>query len=386
MPSNWKDTIAFAKAFRRKLHAHPELSWQEHGTAAVIREQLDRLGISWRACAGTGTLAWINPTGDEPAIALRGDIDALPIQEETDKAWQSVNSGCMHACGHDGHTATLLAAASWLKDHETQLQRKIVLLFQPAEEGGHGAREMIADGALDGVSEIYGWHNWPAFPYGQFACPDGLVMCGNGTFTIKLTGQGGHASQPELCADPVLAASAITLALQQICSRRLAPQQTAVISVTRIQAGDAPTVIPQYAELSGSIRVPDEETRHSINHMITEIATHTGASYGVQCDVQHQTRYSATINHPQQAATARLHWQALYGEQALVKSNQLPIMASEDFSYYLRERHGAFALIGSSESEERVAPCHSPHYDFNDNLIEEVCRWFCRLSGMRLPP
>lgn len=386
MPSNWKDNIAYAKAFRRQLHAHPELSWQEHGTAAVIREQLDELNIPWRACAQTGTLAWINPTGNEPAIALRGDIDALPIQEETGKPWQSLNHGCMHACGHDGHAATLLAAARWLKQHESQLERKIILIFQPAEEGGHGAREMIADGALDGVSEIYGWHNWPAFPYGKFACPDGLVMCGNGTFTIKLTGKGGHASQPELCADPVLAASAVTLALQQICSRRLAPQQIAVISVTRMQAGDALTVTPEYAELGGSIRVPDEATRHTINQLITEITTQTCATYGVQCDIEHHPRYGATINHPQQAATARSHWQALYGEQSLVESSKLPIMASEDFSYYLRERHGAFALIGSSENEDRAAPCHSPHYDFNDNLIEEVCRWFCRLSGMRLPP
>lgn len=386
MSNNWQDTIAFAQAFRRTLHQHPELSWQEHNTAAAIRDMLDELHIPWRACADTGTLAWINPDGLEPAIALRGDIDALPIHEETDKKWQSTNEGCMHACGHDGHTATLLATARWLKLHEHELERKILLIFQPAEEGGHGAREMIADGALEGVSEIYGWHNWPALPYGRFACPDDLVMCGNGTFTIRLKGEGGHASQPELCADPVLAASAIALALQQICSRRLPPQKAAVISVTRIHTGDALTVIPQYAEMGGSIRVPDETTRQTIKQLISEISIQTAASYGVKCEVDHHPRYCATINHAQQAEVARSCWKELYGANALAHGHQLPIMASEDFSYYLQKRPGAFALIGSDDGNGHDAPCHSPHYDFNDRLINDVCRWFCRLTGMKTPP
>lgn len=386
MSSAWQDTIAFAKAFRRTLHQHPELGWQEHNTAGAIRSILDDLEIPWRPCADTGTVACINPGGDEPAIALRGDIDALPIREETDKAWSSTTQGCMHACGHDGHTATLLAAGRWLKQNESQLQRKVVLLFQPAEEGGHGAREMIADGALEGVSEIYGWHNWPALPYGTFACPDDLVMCGNGTFTIRVTGEGGHASQPERCVDPVLAASAVVLALQQICSRRLSPQQAAVISVTRIHAGDALTVIPPHADIGGSIRVPDEQTRETVNALISQICEQTAASYGATCSVEHQPRYSATINHPQQAATARDCWQALYGEQALAHGQQLPIMASEDFSYYLQHLPGAFALIGSDDGRGHDVPCHSPLYDFNDRLINDVCRWFCRLAGMKTPP
>lgn len=386
MSQDWQDTIAFAQAFRRHLHAHPELSWEEHGTATAIRNELDKLDIPWRRCANTGTLAWINPKGIEPAIALRADIDALPIHEQTGKAWQSANEGCMHACGHDGHTATLLATARWLKQYEDNLERKVVLLFQPAEEGGHGAREMIAEGALEGVSEIYGWHNWPALPYGTFACPDDLVMCGNGTFTIHVEGRGGHASQPEKCADPVLAASAINLALQQICSRRLAPQQAAVISVTRIHSGDALTVIPQYAELAGSIRVPDEETRQQVCELITEIAGQTATSYGVKCKVEHEVRYQATINHPEHASLAREHWRELYGTAALQHGQPLPIMASEDFSYYLQACPGAFALIGTADGEGHEAPCHSPVYDFNDRLISDVCRWFCRLSGMKTPP
>ena len=388
MSNDWQDTIAYAEAFRRQLHAKPELSWQEFNTAAAIRTQLDEFHIPWRECASTGTVAVINPDGQTPAIALRGDIDALPITEQTGKAWQSTHEGCMHACGHDGHTATLLAAARWLKKHEHELQRKIVLLFQPAEEGGHGAREMIADGALDGVGEIYGWHNWPALPYGTMACPDDLVMCGNGTFKITLTGRGGHASQPEACADPLLAASAIHIALQQIASRRIAPQKAAVISVTSIHGGEALTVIPQQAEIVGSIRVPDDETREQINQLISDISIHTAGAYGVECDVEHFSRYSATINHPPQAAHARAMWQELYGNDALLHGQSLPIMASEDFSYYLKERPGAFALIGSNDGHGKGhdLPCHSPEYDFNDRLIGEVCRWFCRLTGMKTPP
>ncbi|MDY6921176.1 MAG: N(2)-acetyl-L-2,4-diaminobutanoate deacetylase DoeB2 [Pseudomonadota bacterium] len=382
MVDRWQENVAFAEEFRRKLHAHPELSWQEHQTASAVREVLDQLQIPWRPCAQTGTVAWLNSAAGGPAIALRGDMDALPISEQTGKEYQSRNEGCMHACGHDGHTATLLAAARWLKQHESQLPQPVVLIFQPAEEGGHGAREMIRDGALEGVGVIYGWHNWPALPYRAIACPDDLVMCGNGTFTIGFHGKGGHASQPELCADPVLAASAVNLALQQIVSRRLSPQAAAVVSVTQFNAGTAPTVIPEYAELGGSIRVPDEATRKAVNQLIDEVARDTAAAWGVRAQVEHQPRYQATINHPGPAAVARECWQSIHGEETLRHGRPMPIMASEDFSYFLREIPGAFALIGSDDGQDHHIPCHSPHYDFNDRLIADVCRWYCRLAGL----
>ncbi|SBS39334.1 putative hydrolase YxeP [Marinomonas spartinae] len=382
MSDAWQDNIAYAERLRKHLHAHPELSWQERNTASLVRAQLDELNISWRACAATGTLAWLNGEAKGAAIALRGDMDALPIDEKTGKEWASLNTGCMHACGHDGHTATLLATARWLKRFEHELPQPVVLIFQPAEEGFHGAREMIKEGALDNVGAIYGWHNWPALPYGTLACPDNIVMCGNGTFSMSFNGHGGHASQPELCADPLLAASAVNLALQQIVSRRLAPQATAVISVTQMNAGTAPTVIPETATLSGSIRVPDEATRQLITDHITQVATQTAAAYGVECVVQHETRYQATINHKEQATQARHVWQSLYGEQALNHGQSLPIMASEDFSYYLQAVPGAFALIGSDDGEGHNVSCHSPHYDFNDRLIADVCRWFCQLAGL----
>ncbi|WP_373081659.1 N(2)-acetyl-L-2,4-diaminobutanoate deacetylase DoeB2 [Zhongshania sp.] len=391
MSDYWSNTIAAAQTLRRDLHAHPEPSWQEVRTAETVRNTLSQLGITWRPCAGTGTIATLPANGalaqsKTKHIALRGDIDALPIIEQTGRDWSSTQSGCMHACGHDGHTATLLATARWLKHNEQSLSTPVTLLFQPAEEGGHGAREMINEGALDGIDEIYGWHNWPAIPFGKLVCPDDIVMCGNGTFTITVTGKGGHASQPELCRDPVLAASAITLALQQIVSRRLAPQQAAVVSVTSFMADSGATIIPQQAVLGGSIRMPDQASREQINALITEISQHTAHSYGVECEVEITPRYNATINHPSQAQHVRQLWQECYGGDSLHLNIRTPIMASEDFSYYLREIPGAFALIGSDDGDEHhQVPCHSPHYDFNDRLIPLVTNLFSRLCGVTTP-
>jgi len=388
MLDTWQNTIERARSLRLHLHTHPELAWHETRTAARIRELLTELKIPWQACAGTGTLARLNQHSTHnkgPHIALRGDIDALPINEQTGKAWSSCTPGHMHACGHDGHTATLYAAAHWLKQHEDQLPGPVTLIFQPAEEGGHGALKMIQDGALKGIDEIYGWHNWPAIAFGEIVCPDGLVMCGNSTFRLTVNGRGGHASQPELCRDPVLAASAITMALQQIMSRRLAPQQAAVVSVTSINAPSGDTIIPQQAIIGGSIRVPDKATGTYINGLITSISQQTALAYGVECEVEIFPRYNATINHAVQAQRVRHLWEEEYGLSAINKNLLMPVMASEDFSYYLQEIPGAFALVGADDGPDNQAPCHSPHYDFNDRLIPLVARLFARLAGAPVP-
>lgn len=386
MHNYWSETITTAHRLRRELHANPELGWQEVRTAKRIREELSRLDIPWRVCADTGTIALLNPQASGDChIALRGDIDALPITERSGKEWSSLHDGRMHACGHDGHTATLLATAQWLKRVETSLPGPVTLLFQPAEEGGHGAKKMIDDGALEGIDSIYGWHNWPALEFGKLLCPSGVVMCGNGTFTITVTGVGGHASQPELCRDPVLAASAITLAVQQIISRRMPPQQANVISITSIEAPSGPTVIPDKAVIGGSIRIAKESARQEIGNLLTSISEHTAASYGVQCQVDIRPRYQATINHEQPAAKIRECWQQLNGLQALETEQLPPIMASEDFSYYLQEIPGAFALIGANDGPGHNHPCHSPIYDFNDHLIEPVTKLFTRLVSASLP-
>lgn len=384
MSAFWQNTIRQAIDFRRELHSEPELSWHETRTAQKIRTALSDLNIEWTPCAGTGTLARLN-TGagslSTPHIALRGDIDALPIHEQTGKTWASRQMGCMHACGHDGHTAVLLATARYLKSIEHALPGPVTLIFQPAEEGGHGALRMIENGALEGIDEIYGWHNWPAIPYGKLVCPDGIVMCGNGTFEITVTGQGGHASQPELCRDPVLAGSAMVQALQQVVARRLAPQQAAVLSVTSFNAPSGLTVIPQQAVLGGSIRVPDHATRDAINALIVEVVEHTARAHGVSAEVTIQPRYNATVNHAKQARRVRETWCTQNGDDSLDTQIPLPIMASEDFSYYLQEIPGAFALIGAGTPGQQAYPCHSPFYDFNDDLIEPVTRLYAQLVG-----
>lgn len=374
-----------SRTLRRRLHTMPELGWEEQQTSAAIRQELDALQIAWRAVAGTGTLATLASGAAGPHLALRGDIDALPIHEQTGLDYASGTGGRMHACGHDGHTAALLATAAWLKQHESALAGPVTLIFQPAEEGGHGAKALIREGALNGIDRIYGWHNWPSIPFGKIACPDGLIMCGNGTFEITVNGRGGHASQPELCADPVLAASAITLNLQQVVSRRLPPQKPAVLSVTSIEAKSASTIIPDTAVLGGSIRVPDAATRAALNAAIDEVATETARAYGVTCEVAHLPRYEATINHPPSAACLREAWMADHGTASIDSDFVLPAMASEDFSDYLREIPGAFALIGADDGPEHQRNLHSANYDFNDRLIEPVVQLFSRLVGLAPP-
>ncbi|MGB2129816.1 MAG: N(2)-acetyl-L-2,4-diaminobutanoate deacetylase DoeB2 [Marinobacterium sp.] len=385
MRNQWQDILQRAIQFRHQLHRHPELTWQEENTCGRIRQQLEALAIPWRSCARYGTLATLAPSAKGPHIALRGDIDALPIHELTDLPYKSETDGKMHACGHDGHTAALWATAAWLKAHEAELPGPVTLVFQPAEEGGHGARSMIEEGAMHGIDRIYGWHNWPAIPFGRAVCPNGPVMSGNGTFEIELKGRGGHASQPEICRDPVLAAAAITLNLQQIVSRRLPPQSATVISVTSIDAISAPTVTPETVRLGGSIRLAQPELRDTINQLISDISEDTARTYGVHAHVTTTKRYEATINHADAAEACRTALAATLGEDWQYHNLHLPIMASEDFSYYLNEVPGAFALIGMSRDDAYRAPCHSPEYVFNDDLIEQVVAVFSRLVGAPLP-
>ncbi len=382
---DWPALVEASVNFRRGLHRHPELPWQEEQTAASIRASLDALDIPWRICAGTGTVAKLAPAAPGRHIGLRADIDALPINEASGRDYASTHEGCMHACGHDGHSAALMSTAAWLKAHEADLPGPVTLIFQPAEEGGHGARKMIEDGALEGLDAIFGWHNWPAIPFGKAVCPDGAVMAGNGTFRIHLQGAGGHASQPENTRDPVLAASAVTMALQQIIARRITPQNAAVVSVTSIEAPSGETVIPDTAKLAGSIRIANPDDRARIDTMITEIATSAAAAYGVTANVEIFPRYDATINHPDAAAIMREAIASDLGESWNFDTLPVPIMASEDFSYYLKQIPGAFALIGADDGQGHHEPCHSPRYDFNDRLLPIVTRIYSRLVGAPLP-
>lgn len=387
MPQTLDQIVKDSIDIRHTIHQNPELGWQEESTAQLIRQQLTRLDIQWQACTQTGTIADIlcqDPAA--PTIALRADIDALPLQEKNQFAWRSQVDGCMHACGHDGHTAALLAAANWIKQHQSHLQKNIRLIFQPAEEGGHGAKHMIEAGALEGVDEIYGWHNWPPLPFAQMLCPDNIVMCGNGTFKITLTGRGGHASQPELCSDALLAASALHLNLQQIAGRGSPAQKAVVVSVTQIHSDSlGPTIIGNTSTLEGSIRIADQQSRKLVEEQITQISQATANLYQVECKVELFPRYEATINHPKQAQFSRQNWQQIGSICELADSQLAPIMASEDFSYYLQHVPGAFALIGAAENTSVSPPCHSTDYDFNDHLIVLVCKLFAKISGVPTP-
>lgn len=384
-PSDWQALVSASADFRHDLHRHPELTWQEKDTAEIIRTSLARLDIDYRICAGTGTVATLAAGAKGRHVGLRADIDALPINESTGLDYSSSSSGCMHACGHDGHAAALMSTAAWLKRHEAELPGPVTLLFQPAEEGGHGARKMIEDGALDGLDCIFGWHNWPAIPFGKAVCPDGAVMAGNGTFRVTLKGAGGHASQPENTRDPVLAASAVTMALQQIISRRITPQNAAVVSVTSIEAPSGETVIPDSAKLAGSIRLANADDRPLIEGLIREITISQARAYGVEAEVEVFPRYDATVNHPAEAGRMREAIAADLGESWHFENIPVPIMASEDFSYYLKEIPGAFALIGADDGQGHHEPCHSPRYDFNDRLLPIVTRIYARLAGAPLP-
>ena len=315
-------------------------------------------------------------------VALRADMDAMPVVEDSGATYASQAPGVMHACGHDGHMATLMAAAWWIRAHEDDLAGPVSLLFQPAEEGGHGAKRMIDDGALDGVDVIFGWHNWPAIPFGSAVCPDGPVMSANGTFEIEVIGAGGHASQPEACRDPVLAASAITVALQQVVARRLPPQRAAVVAVTSIDARSTATVTPDRAVLAGSVRVSDTAQRDDVFRLIGEVADATARAHDVEARTITATRYDATVNHPGPASELRRALDKRLGTAWLSTDTMVPVMASEDFSYYLGQIPGAFALVGADDGPDHREPCHSARYDFNDRLIAPVADVFASLVGV----
>lgn len=391
MDPDWQLILKQSTELRHWFHRHPELTWQEVQTAKRIRSRLDELGIPWRVCAGHGTVATLAADIDGRHLAFRTDMDGLPVNEASGVEYASTIPGHMHACGHDGHMAALLACAAWFKSQETKLPGPVSLVFQPAEEGGHGARKMIEDGALDGVDCIYGWHNWPALALGKSLCPDGPVMSGNGSFHMTIQGRGGHASQPEVTRDPVLAAAAITLNLQQIVSRRMPPQAATVVSVTNIVADDGVTVIPDSVRLEGSIRFSEPRWQAPVNDLIQEISEATASAYGVAVEIEIRPRYQPTVNHTGPAAAYRVALQQALGQACLETELPAPVMASEDFSYYLNEIPGAFALIGMSEINADgnggfIAPCHSPEYVFNDRVLTSVVIAFSHLAGITPPP
>lgn len=376
------DICVQATAFRRQLHRRPELLFALEETAAAVRRELTRLGIAWRPCAGTGTVADLGPaTGRR--IALRADLDALPLAECTGLPWASEKPGLMHACGHDGHTASLVAAAAWLKSRETELPGPVRLLFQPAEEGGHGAREMIADGCLDGVDLVFGYHNWPHIPYGRAACPLGPVMAANGEWSATITGRGGHAAAPHQCIDPILAGAHFVTLVQQLVSRQVAPQDAAVVTVTCFHGGTADNIIPESVALVGTVRAGTTAQRDALVTKVEQTLLAACAPSGATATFTYSPCYPATVNHAAAASLARIALRAELGAD-WEWSDGVPLMAAEDFGYYLAAKPGAYVLLGAGRVGQPVHGCHSAYFDFNDDLIPVVARLWARIVGLSI--
>jgi amidohydrolase len=371
---------------RRDLHMHPELGFAEHRTQALVEAWLAAHGYATRRVAGTGVVADLKPDATGRTIGLRADLDCLPMPETTDLPWRSVHDGCAHKCGHDGHTAVLLGVAAVLAEHRERIAGNVRLLFQPAEEGvrGGGAKVMVAEGALAGVDEVYGLHNWPPMPQGTLAVRAGPMMAQTFTLEIVVRGVGGHGSEPQRCRDPIVAASHLVVALQTAVSRGLGHKGGAAVSIGRFSAGTTDNVIPERAELSGTVRTFSDEAAERVVSRIREIATGTAATFGVQIDLHVVEGYPVLVNDPTCADAVARVGRALLGDAA-VGEHDLPIAGGEDFAYFTRAVPGAYFLLGAGEPGGGSPACHHPDFDFNDALIPSAMAMLLGLVDDRLP-
>lgn len=378
------DLLAEASAWRQSFHAQPELGFAEHNTSARVAELLQGFGLEVHCgLGGTGVVGTLK-RGAGPVIGLRADMDALPIQELGQCAHRSRHEGRMHACGHDGHTAMLLAAARHLSGLNT-FRGTVHFIFQPAEENLGGARKMIEDGLFQRfpMDAVYGLHNWPGLPAGQVAVNPGAMMASLDTFEITLTGQGCHAAMPERGADPILAGAQLITALQSIVSRRLSPLDSAVVSITQLSAGEAINVIPEKATLRGTVRCLQSPVRERVQHLIGELAQQLPAPFGVRGELAYQVGYPVTENHPDAAAGLFRAAVAALGE-ANVRWGCPPSMASEDFAFMLQACPGAYFWLGV-DGETPSRALHNPWYDFNDQVIEAGVKVWTALVEQALP-
>lgn len=365
-------------AWRRDLHENPELLYDVHRTAGIVAEKLKEFGCDEvvTGLGRTGVVGVIRGNkGEGRTIGMRADMDALPIQEIKDLPHKSKTDGKMHACGHDGHTAMLLGAAKYLAETRNFAGTAIVI-FQPAEEGGAGGKEMVDDGIMDrwDVAEVYGMHNMPNLPVGEFSIRPGAIMAATDEIQIFIEGCGGHAAQPNACVDPTLAGAAIMQALQSIVSRNLDPVDNAVISITTFHAGDAFNVIPQTAKLSGTVRTLDADVRDMIEARINAMVPAIAEGYGCKVEIDYIRGYPVTVNHDDQTDFAVKVASDVAGESA-VEANMRPLLGGEDFSYMLEARPGAMIFIGNGDT----AGLHHPEYDFNDDIIPLGCSYWARL-------
>ncbi|MBC7991737.1 MAG: amidohydrolase [Rhizobacter sp.] len=371
---------AAVTAIRRDIHAHPELCFEEKRTSDVIAKALTDWGIPiHRGLGTTGVVGIVKGTAGSStrAVGLRADIDALPITEHNTFAHASQHAGRMHACGHDGHTAMLLAAAKHFSNEKNRdFDGTVYLIFQPAEEGGGGAREMIKDGifTLFPMEAVFGAHNWPGMKVGQFALKNGPCFASSNEFKIVIRGKGSHAAMPDLGTDPLPIAAQLILGFQTIVSRNKKPIDPGVISVTMVHAGEATNVVPDSCVLEGTVRTFTLELLDLFEQRMKEMAEHTCAAFGASCEFEFTRNYPPTINHPHETEFLRGVMGEVVGPENVQEFE--PTMGAEDFSYFLLEKPGCYFLIGNGDGSHRVGghgmgPCmlHNPSYDFNDELI-----------------
>lgn len=380
IPARIQSELPRLVALRHELHAHPELAFEEHRTADLVVRVLEKAGIEvHRGLAGTGVVGVLRAGRSPRAIGLRADMDALPIEEENTFPHRSRHPGRMHACGHDGHTAMLLAAAEYLAATR-EFDGTVYFIFQPAEEGEGGARAMIEDGLFTRfpMDAVFGLHNWPGLPVGQIAVHSGPVMASTDQFDIILRGHGAHAAMPHQGRDPVLAGAALVQALQGLISRECAPLDAAVLSVTRFHAGEAYNVIPPQAVLGGTVRTLRPEVQAQLEAAIERMATGIAQAHGMQAQVDYRRGYPATVNSLREAAFCRLVAAEVVGE-AQVRTDLPPSMGAEDFAYMLRERPGCYVWLGNGPGEGGCT-LHNPRYDFNDAALPIGAAYWVRLA------
>jgi amidohydrolase len=370
-------------AWRRDLHRHPELGFEEHRTAGFITERLQALGLELKTgLGGTGVVGLLRagePTG--PAVLLRADMDALPIREVEGRDYGSTVDGCMHACGHDGHMSMLLGAATLLAGRRDALKRDVLFCFQPAEEGLGGAESMIRDGVLDWVEvgSVFALHLWTPFTHGTVHVCDGPIMAAQDEFTARILGSAGHGAQPHLCADPIVAAAQAIVALQTIVSRGVDPLEAAVVTVGSLHAGKATNAIPDEARMEGTLRSFDDGVRRLLRERVPAVLEDISRAAGCRAEFELRPGYPATVNDAAAAGVVRRVAREVVGVAAVVET--APLTAAEDFSYFLRERPGAFCLLGAGNAEQGItAPHHSPDFDIDESVLPLGVELLARLA------
>jgi hippurate hydrolase len=379
------DMQAEVAAWRRDIHAHPEILFDVQRTAGSVAEKLKAFGCDEvvTGIGKTGVVGVIRGTGDGPrkVIGLRADMDALPMDEQTNLPYRSTNPGKMHACGHDGHTAMLLGAAKYLAETRN-FSGTAVVIFQPAEEGGGGGREMVQDGLMErfGIEEVYGMHNMPGIPAGQFAIRRGPLLAAADRIVIEIEGLGSHAARPHMGVDPVVVGAQIVNQAQSIVSRSVDPLKSGLISICQFHAGSADNVIPQTAILRGTARSLLPEVRDTLENRLRAIVEGTAKAYGAKATLTYSRNYPVTRNHDTQTDFAASIAAGVAGQNG-VDTNTPPLMGGEDFSFMLEARPGAFIFIGNGDT----AGLHHPAYDFNDAAIPAGMSYWARLVETALP-